>query len=226
MSNEELAIKYIENGDTQALHMLFENFKPLIRTSVMAFSGSTVSDSVLEAEAKILITKAVKSYVSGRGSLAGHIKRYMQGLNRVANSASPIYIPIERASKFQMFVDEQEGLEAKLKRAPTITEMADHLSMPMREVERFTQETGRKVTSGVDLNGVLGREMDVTPHFKEFIYNRIQSPSDKKIYEHVYGLHGKEILETNTSLARAAGVSESGVRNAKGRIIKLIREFE
>ena len=226
MSNEELALHYQKEHDDKSIQEIYHNFQPLIISTTKAYGGGILSSEILEPEAKILITQAVNTFQPQKGSLSGHIKNYMKGINRIVNVASPIYIPEARASKMRMFTEERNILTKKLKRDPTYEEMADRLSLNINEIKRFSQESGKTLMSGGEIQETAIDHIINDKYFLEFVYNHLGDPNEKKVLEMVYGLHGTKTLKTNIAMAQKLGLSESGVRKIKDRIIKVVKEYE
>lgn len=225
MTAEEMALKYQKNNDKDALSSLFNQYDPLIRSTVNAFSGSTVPRDLLIPEAKIMVASAAKSFNPNKGNITTHIQNHLKGMQRIVNNASTLYIPEARTSLISAFKSEYDDLFKKLKRNPTNAELADSLSLPLKEVGRLAQETMKTIIpQDEDIVGHIAPHIIDDDHLLEFVYNRC-SDIEKKVMGRVYGMHGKRKMKTNVAIGDDVGLSESGVRNVKDRIAEKIEEY-
>lgn len=225
MTAEEMALKYQKNGDHGVLSSLFKQYDPLIRSTVNSYAGSTVPRSLLVPEAKIMVASAAKSFDPNKGNITSHIQNHLKGMQRIVNQTSTLYIPEARTSLISAFRSEYDDLSKKLKRPPTNKELADSLSIPLKDVEKLNQEAMKTVIhQDEDIVGHISPHIIDDDHLLEFVYNRC-SDIEKKVMGHVYGLHGKRKMKTNVAIGDEVGLSESGVRNVKDRIAEKIEEY-
>lgn len=206
---------------------VFKQYRPLIDSTVSAYSGNVPADLV-RLEAEIIVAKAIGSFDPTKGTMGTHLKTHLKQMNRVINEASPIYIPESRAFKYNKFLTVREELEKSLKRPPTHNEMAQSMQMDIRDIKRLSVETNKKLITDSSIPDAYSIGYD--PSFNkdralEQIYSNLTDPNSRKILEHTFGMHGKPILPTNKALAGATHLSESGVRKKKDQIITLIRDF-
>jgi len=225
MTNEELARKYQKYGDAAALQEIISNFDPLIKQRVSVY-GQTIPAYLLEPEAKILLLKAVKSYDESKGTLSSHINNYMQGLSRVVNNASPVYVPQARVNMLKSFEDEQEEMTNILHRPPTYKEMSDKMSLSVNDIIRLGQETKRTLITGEELPEYINHNAINGDSLLEFVYNKLSDPGEKKLLEMIYGMHGVASVRSNNLMAAELNVSETTIRNMKDKLIEAIKEYE
>ena len=150
LSNEEKEelFRRIKQGDQQAREEYIKGNLRLVLSVIKRFSNSNENADDLFQIGCIGLIKAIDNFDTTLDvkfstyavpMIAGEIKRYLRddGILKVSRSLKENHYRIYKA---------REGLERKLGREPTLTELGEELKMPMEELV-MTLESGAEVES-------------------------------------------------------------------------------
>ena len=135
------------------------------------------------------------------------------------------YIPEARKTKIQGYIDAEGKLKERLNRHPTAGEMADEMSLPLKEIGRMRKEMrGELADSAVaeDKRESIHQYGPQNPDgfarvAMDYVYPELDD-REKLVFEHTFGYGGGEMLKTNRDIAKKAKMSEGQVRKTKQKI--------
>lgn len=201
---------------------LNKQYSPLIEKTVSQYKNTGIPEGILRMKSKMLLKQAINTYEPSKGNFTVHLQNNLMGMNRYVNNASTIYIPEIRANRYKKYTSAVDDLSLKLDRTPTLDEISDHLHMPREEIERMSQETGKKLLVGDDYETDVGHRFFDHQALLDFVHKKTDDPMEKEILEHTFGLNGKPMIDNNMELAKKYGVSEGTIRNKKEKLIERI----
>ena len=224
-----LWMQWKQSNQQQDYDALYNDLHPIVEMQVNKFRADPVDDAVVRASAIRRITEAINTYKPDRGaSVRTHVFNTLRRVQRdIGDMRSFARIPESRRLKINSFKSVKEELTDYLMREPTTDELADHLSWPRAEVSRIEKELRGEIseaknpvlsTFGIDRPGARATEA------LDYVYPEL-NPQEKLVFEHTYGYGGKQVLKTNSDIARRVGVSEATVRNIKKKIGNKVTPF-
>jgi len=222
---DDKVLKYQRTKDQALLKEILDEFTPLVKSTANRFSRVVMPSGIIEANGRILVADAVNTFDKSKGHFASHAKNYMKGTERFVNDASIMYVPQHRIGKLTVYEDVYMEFENKHHRPPTREEMADKMSLSVAEVKRLSQETGRRLIYGVEVDALVASSLTNNDTLLEFIYNKLQDPKLKELFKYKFGLHGSEEISKNVDIAILMGVSESYIRKMNEKLIGIVKEY-
>jgi len=226
MNIDDKVLQYQRTKDPGILKGILDEFNPLVKSTANKFKNVTMPGGIIEANGRILLTDAVKTFDKRKGHFASHAKNYMKGMDRIVNDTSILYIPQSRTSKLVAYEDAHQNFEDTHHRSPTHAEMADIMSLNVAEVKRLSQETGRRLLYGKEIDATIVNSVTDDTTLLEFIYNRLDDEKLKQLLKYKFGLHGSKAIDKNVEIAIMMNVSESYIRKMNDKLIGIIREYE
>jgi len=124
-------------------------------------------------------------------------------------------------------------LEDRLGRLPTTDELADHMGMSVKQIERI-RRTGHAQNTGAyatpteegDLMSPAVRRNIPQEYLHEFVFSALENdPISKFIYENDNGLHGRKVL-SNQDLAKKLRLSTGAVSQRRKRILEIVNKAQ
>ncbi len=203
---------------------IIKQYQPLIKSVARQYKQSGIPEYLLEGEATLIANQALRTYDPSKGNLTVHLKNSLKSMNRFANDAQMMYIPQDRVNKISEFKDVIEDYERRLKRKPSDDEIADALKWDVREVKRMKRELSHSMYAGEKIEG----EIDTFDEgsFLEFIHRKLPNEKEKAVLDNLFGLHGRSEVTKNSEIGKIVGLSESGVRKTRDKILEYVRQYQ
>lgn len=203
---------------------LYESYLPII---MKASKGNMMHSTLPQAAHKMFAAQnfldSIRTYKPSMGSFRSHMfGNVMQKGKRLNPKYQNIgYIPEARAMKYQAFKTTHQLLRDELEREPSAHEIADEMSLPVKEVERLTKEVRKSYILQEELPslGASHLQSDKTLQAAhDFIHDLI--PSHQVVLEYALGMNGKPSLHKESggpdaaAIVKASGLGMNTVRSA------------
>lgn len=206
--------------------------KPLLDSAATKASfGSNLPKSAHQIYAAQNFLDALRTYNPDRGvSLQTHV---YGAVHQKAKRLNYLYqnlgqTPEPRAQMVGRFQNEQANLRYELGREPSAAEMADRLSIGLKDVERLHIEI-QKDLSLSDIGDDVVIESSKDEETLAHIYYDLTN-EEKLVYDYIFGRHGKPALVKGgkrpdfDAIAARVGFSASKVRTLHGRIAEKFKK--
>jgi RNA polymerase sigma-B factor len=220
-----------DNSDKNRAALL-QSISPLIDYHVSTIGNA--DKNYLTIQGKILAMRAMEKYDPTKASLSTYLSGQLIPLRRYARQSMNILSVPERV----MLASQQlEGAEVELEdtlgRSPTTDELADHLGMSTRQIEKIrrtnhAQNTGAYNTPSEDgsMRSPAVKRSISQKYVHDFVLSALDAdPISKFIYENDNGLHGRKIL-TNQELAAKLRLSPGAVSQRRKRILEILNKAQ
>lgn len=196
-----------KQGDLMAKQELMTSLAPLINHSASRFANSGLPPLAIKLEGQRLASGAIDTYDPSKSQLNTHVTTHLKKLSRfVTNYQNVGHIPEPRALMIGTYNTLMANIEADKGRPATAQEIADAMSISLREVDRLQSEMRKDLSQqyASDDEDAIGfyEYIDPTqsnPKLKqaiEFVYFDADN-IDKKILEMTFGLHGSMKFKAN-----------------------------
>jgi len=228
--NEETQkiLNWQQSQDPAELRDIMRGIDPLVNSAIFKWRGGGVSDAELKIRGKVLALEALKTFDPEKGNLSTHINNRIQKVSRrVYRSTGVITIPEHRAIQTGNY--KRTGLELtdKLGREPTSTEIADHMKIPVKEVDRLARETRVSlINRDTGDSELFGAAVEYKPHIAD-AFTAIQfdmTPSEQNIFEDITG-YGKGVSMKPGAVAQKHGLSGSQISRLKTKWAKQMEDY-
>ena len=228
MDDREQIMDWQKNRDPNAFANLIIRYQPIVNSVVNKYRTTGLPPATLRANATSQLIKAFDTYDGNRGTQpVTHIWNNLQKVQRVASeSLMSGHIPENRNLKRSTFTIVKDNLTEQLGREPNIEEMSDELGWDKRETGRMESEMkGETTASNADFdfygNSTRGESKDKA--LVDYLYHDL-SGSQKLIFEHTFGMGGKDILN-NKQIAQKLNMNEMAIHRSKKEMGQRIREM-
>jgi len=213
------------------LNMVVRELKPTIDYTLIGLNAK--GDPVLTGQAQLVTARAIKKYDPEKGAgLKTHVSNQLKQMNRYARSVrSAIRVP-ERYQleshalhRFEQDFIENKGYE------PSLGELSNWSAVPIKRIQKirslpnqlsdgqtsFESTGGDKVDPGDDTPDFLNEAMD-------YVYYDL-TPGDQKIFEHMTGYGGVEVLSP-AELGAKLSVSQSQISRKFARMMSTLQDID
>jgi len=204
--------QYVSDPNPENLRKMIDALSPTIEKGIKTFGAGLPT---LYGRAKLITSSALQSYDPKKGALDSHVMLHLQRLQRYLPKTSNVVDVSEATMMLQSQVMEAEKeLEDELGRPPSDAELASHLKMSMKKLERLRTATGTVPSSAFDDNAQtqpIEQKTDDEKYklWQEVVYMDL-NPIQQYIAERRYGLHGKK-QESVEEMARKLKISPNMV---------------
>jgi DNA-directed RNA polymerase specialized sigma subunit len=222
-----------QQPNPQLLEPLLQRFEPMIQQHVRKYKAPNIQESALRANLQKQAIEAFETYDPNRAALSTHVMgRLRKGLRFTRLHQNLARIPEAKAEKIGPIQSAQDELADQFGRPPTPDEIASHLG---------TQGVFRKPLTGQQVLQIQQSqvkdipastfESDPTPFAaaREREVLGLLRPSlkieEQAVFDHLFGLNGKQRLTSTGEIAKKLGKSPSQVSRLKGRIESQYKKY-
>ena len=204
-----------KTGQPKPLADLLKSMKPLMSSQIQKYSGAPIPRPILEAHANTLTIEAFKSFDPKKAGLNTHVVNHLRHLNRfVIENQNIARIPEHRALQIGNFHSAVENLSSQLGRIPNTHELADHLKISPKNVERLQRELRKDYYMNYDEDAAFFNsafwQSDKKLDAVHYVYHDMD-PINKSIMDHYFGMGGNN-QKTVPVIARLLKMKEVDVK--------------
>lgn len=222
----ELVQSWQQSGNKEHLSSLLKRYEPLIKKHSARYYGADLPRAAIDAEAKMVAMEAFKNYDPKRGvQLSTYVSSYLPKTRRfVINHQNAVRLPEGLALRIGAYQNANQELTTNLGRSPNAQELADHQGWSIKDVRKIRLSTGgAQIQELNDFVPGVANEARRAEIFVDYLYHELDG-DQKKVLEHLYGLHGAEKLDTAEAIAQASGMAPARVEKLRGQIAGKMRE--
>lgn len=211
--------------DQMAFDELYHSLQPLAYSVIQKWSGAALPTSVIEAEVKSLMVKALKDYDDNRGiQMNTFLISRLQKVSRLVYKYQNVgTIPEQRAIKIDQFKKIRTFLHDNIGREPSAVELAEELKWSVPEVERMEKELRTSISFSNELTEMSFMQSSRDMEILDLIYYEL-TPQEKLVYEYLTGKGGKQEL-SGQEIALRLNVSPSTVTRIRQSIEEKINKY-
>lgn len=208
------------------LQPLITSFRPLINSKVNIYTSKIrdIPPESIRAEFMNQFVQALQTYNPNRGAgLGTHVQHQLKKAQRfVTTYQNPGRIPENRIYRIRELQDAETHLDDKFGRPPTQLELADHLKWSPRQVGVLQKEV-RKARPTSQFESDPFSYMPSRQHEILRLLPYELTHDEQAVFEHVYGIGGKEQLGTG-AIAKQLNMSPPKVSRIKSSIAEKLRK--
>jgi DNA-directed RNA polymerase specialized sigma subunit len=221
---EELYLRWQQTKDPEAFKQLYKHFEPML-TQVVNKWNANLNPASLKAQGKVQLLKALQTYDPSKGTqLATHVYNYFQKLSRYSMYyGEAVRMPENLRLKVGKLLAAQDALRERLRREPTVNELAEELKWPKKEVERIQSYIYSEGAESAAETPHAFDEYHPTEAMLEAFYNSLPA-EEQLVFEHLTGYGGKPILKA-TEIAKKLGWSDAKVSQVRKRIAEKAKKW-
>lgn len=208
------------------------SIKPILTAGIRA--AGVPDNGLTQSHARRIALNATSSYDPTQGPLKPFISSHLQRLKRISAQRAQIVAVPERIAMQRTSLNHAETeLEDRLGRPPSTAELADHIGINPKQIEKVrTYKTGFGESQ---MHGLLGNEDDedaLEPAVVQsnpvsarlnYLYGELD-PVDQSIVEHRFGLHGKP-QRSVTEIAAMHRLSPGAISQRAAKIARKLDEL-
>ena len=225
MAEARLVGQWQKSREPAHLSELLTRYTPLLKHHAQRYYGADLPPAAIDAEAKQIAIHAFEGYDPSRGvKLSTYVTSHLPKLRRyVITHQNPVRMPEDVSLRVGSYKEAVDDLTHDLGRAPSAQEVADHRSWSLPDVKRLNMlsrgasisELSESVPSAAD----GARRADI---FIDYLYHELDG-DEKRVMEHIYGLHGTQKAETSGEISKLSGISPAAVNRIRAGIAEKIR---
>jgi DNA-directed RNA polymerase specialized sigma subunit len=218
--------RYKETGDEQALTILLNTYRPLLKRRIrQQYSAANIPQSAIEIKGLTLTINALDTYDPTRGrSISSHVFEYWKKLHRFVDQQKQVArISESRSGKVAPYMQAVRQLQEDRGRPASTQELADHLGWEERDINKLKREiTFEDPMSSWEGFAAVTTRMEDDP-LVENVYKFDLTPDEQYIFEHSTGYKGAEIM-TAASIARKMGILPSQLSQKKRGVAQKLEQ--
>ena len=213
--------KWKKTQDKKHFQELYNSMKPLIhKAAEKAAYGSNIPESAHRLYAAQAFLDSLKTYNPNSGAalqthIFGSVHNKVKRLNYEYQNLGKL--PEDRAMMVGRFQNEFENMKNDLGREPSAAEMADHMSLPIKQIANLQKEIRKDLAMADGTEERSFEEGSKEDEMATYIYYEL-NPEEKVVYEYIMGMYGRPRMVKGNNvidypgIASRMGVSESKVR--------------
>lgn len=210
--------------DQKALDILMNHYQPLLYKAINKYTIKDVPPDIVELEVYKNFVKAVDSFKPKKKvKFITFLYPYLEKSQRLSGELfSGITIPEHRRYLITEFEATRDLLRNKLNREPTVSEIADKMKLPTKEVARLIKEVETKEVKMEPFQSELVPEVffdDRIEYALNMIYMDLK-PEERLVMEYMFGMHGKPKLKSITEISQKLKMPYSTVQSIVAKIKK------
>lgn len=215
---------YKFKGNKESAKALYESSQPLIKSYLNPYYYSGVPVEAIDSYSRELFVGALDTFDPNRAQLNTHIQNSLRNrMSRyVLKYQNTSRMTEKKKSNINVFKSVSDDLTVELGRPPSVSELADELSWPEKQVQDMQKNLRRDLSaSELELSGgnitKSFNDARTAESFRLLYYD--SSGQEQVVLEHTWGWNNKPKL-TSKDIARRLNVSEAKVSQLRTRLAK------
>ncbi len=212
-----------ESGrNPEKLEPLMDSLKPIRNKHVNRYSSANVYRPAMEARADQLMIKSLESYDPTKAQLNTHMEGNLRSLDRYTKQRQNFSRVTEsRLSIVGDYGRARAQLKDDLNREPTSVEIADHLKISRKQVERLELELKSDALGSMvpETQDAFVSDDALDKEVAQLLYTTL-TPEEQLVWEYMTGTGGKPQINKGSDIAKKLGWSNAKVSQKKKAIEK------
>lgn len=223
-----------QNPTPDNMHPLMQRFEPMIKQKARLWRAPNVNESAFRANLKLQAIDAFKTFDPDKGAaLRTHLEnRLKKSMRFNAQQQNMARIPEAKSYQIGGIMRAQDELREDLGRDPTPAEISEFLNpmltprkqLTAKKVEQIQQAQIKDVMGSAfesdPVPKAIGRERQVITLLRPAL-----TPDQQVVYDHLYGLNGKQRVTSTTELAKTLGKSPSQISRLRTGIFQTFQRY-
>lgn len=217
---------WVKDKDPVATQKLLTTLEPQIGTALHAFAPGM--ETHMRLKAKTMAYGAIQSYNPDKGMhLKSYVYQQLQPIQReFGKRSNPVSLPERHILEKNQLAQAEAEFESENSRAPSLEELADYTSTPIKRIEAVRAHKGQ-VSESRTINPETGDsrttlEDDPQEAWAQQVYGSLGSV-DQRIYEMTTGFGGSKVYPKG-EIARKLKISAPAVSQRINKIASLLEE--
>lgn len=206
------------------LEPLLKLYEPNLRYKTKQWKAPSVPESAFKAELQTHLIKALESYDPNRGAAINtHVEQRLHKAKRYnAKNQNMAYIPEGQISHIAKIQKAHDLLSEDFGRAPTFTEIADHLGMSPKRVETIQKSIRRDIpgsmlendpTRVTHIGAYEEQQIEVAKNILPQLFPN--KPEFHTLFNYSFGTNDHPQITSTGELAKKMGKSQSQISRMK-----------
>ena len=216
------------------LRPLMKRIEPILRSKVQMWKAPGVNEAAFKANLRIHAMDAFHSFDPTKAGLRTHLEnRLKKSMRFNVQQQNYAYIPEAKAGRIGDISRATDELTEDLGRIPTPQEIATQLNPTLSGRQQLTGQKVQQI-QGAQFGDVIGSsfESDSAPRAisreREVVglLRPALNADQQSVYDHLYGVNGKQKTTSTTQLAKLLGKSPSQVSRLRTAILNKFKEYK
>jgi len=220
----ELYLIWKKSPNPMTLRDLLKQLEPILVSEVNKQIGS-LPRQILMARAKEIVIESLPKFDSKFNvKLSTFVINQLKQLKRLNYEHQNIVrMPENRQLRVKTFIDAKENLQNTLQREANTEELADHLSWPIKEVQRMERDFHTEAFESSAVYDPIERHYSDELNVKVEYALHSLAPRDRLIFELATGYKGKKRL-SNNEIAKQLSVTPAMISQRKLYIAQRLKQ--
>lgn len=220
--------RWQQSEDPEHLEPLLKAYTPIMETALRKYVPKTVQMEGARAQAKKITINALKGYDASRGAApATHVTNQLQKLQRYANVNQNFgYMPEGQTGQIGNIQRVQERLREDFGRDPTHAEIGQALKKPLsaKRVAQIIGNQRRDIRASAFEDDPDSNALSQNQQVLSLLPYSLDE-AEKEVFEHLYGMNGREKIVSTSELARKLNKSPSQISRSKTKIVETYKRY-
>lgn len=219
---------------TDNMQSLMQRFEPVFRQKTQQWKAPNVNDSAFRANLKVQAVDAFQTYDPNRGTaLRTHLEnRLRKSMRFNTQHQNYAYIPEGPSGYIGKIQKVTDQLREDLGREPTHFEVADSMNPTLPSNRQLTPQRVQQIQKA-QMKDIIGSSFESDPtgraggreHEVIGLMRPNLTPEQQVVFDHLYGLNGKQRITSTTGIANALGKSPSQVSRLRTGIANVFKTY-
>lgn len=216
------------------LRPLLKRFEPVLRQKVQMWKAPGVNEAAFKANLKIHAMDAFHTFDPAKAGLRTHLEnRLKKSMRFNVQQQNYGYIPEAKAGRIGDIQRATDELGEELGRPPTPMEISTFLNPSLSKRQQLSPKKVEQIQQA-QFGDVIGSSFDADPTPRAISRERevvgllrpALNEDQQKVYDHLYGIGGKQQTTSTTQLAKLLGKSPSQVSRLRTAILSKFEQFK
>lgn len=215
-----------EHEKPEHLKPLLASYAPTFRQKEQQWKPPAIPSSAFNAVLQGHFIKALETWDPGKAALSTHFETLSKKALRFVGKHQNIgYIPEGQTQHIGKIQRARDVLKEDLGRDPTADEIGDHLGMPPKKVTTIMTAMKKDLPSSLWETDPVAQSSSREQQVLGLLRYDLTS-DEQTVFDHIYGLNGKQKIEETGHLARVLGKNQSQISRLKSGILAKYNTFK
>ncbi len=215
-----------EHEKPEKLKPLLASYAPTFRQKVTQWKPPAIPESAMMAVLQGHFINALHDWDPNRAALSTHFEtRAKKALRFVGKHQNIGYIPEGQTQYIGKIQRARDSLKEDLGRDPTVDEIGDHIGMIPKKVTTIMTAMKKDLPSSMWETDPVAQSSSREQQVLGLLRYEL-TPDEQSVFDHIYGLNGKPVIQDTGHLAKALNKNQSQVSRLKSSVIEKYNKYK
>ena len=209
------------------LQSLVDMYAPVINYGMRQYKAPSIPEAAMRAELTKHVVNAFNSYDPSKGTLLNtHVQNHIRKASRYNTRHQNVgYIPEGQKALIAPIQQAKDELFETYGRDPTHQEIADHVGVAPKMVQRVQKALRKDISASAFENDPSRRQISMDAEIISLLPHSL-SEKERPVFDYLYGDRKEEHTGSKGALAKKLGLNASQLSRINTSIIKKYESYK